>query len=137
MRIICTTHNVSEAKITNQLIDTCATYSSVDALLYGQPDGCYLAPGVVRRLTAVCKEPTHFPSGELFEEEINDRQVTHFVYAAACQLGASYRTPANLLCPNNTLLQMSNNRRSNLANEVKNRPCSPTINLADPATLLD
>ncbi|KRY15073.1 hypothetical protein T12_7489 [Trichinella patagoniensis] len=95
MRIICTTHNVSEAKITNQLIDTCATYSSVDALLYGQPDGCYLAPGVVRRLTAVCKEPTHFPSGELFEEEINDRQVTHFVYAAACQLGASYRTPAN------------------------------------------
>ncbi|KRX80718.1 hypothetical protein T06_13723 [Trichinella sp. T6] len=108
MRIICTTHNVSEAKITNQLIDTCATYSSVDALLYGQPDGCYLAPGVVRRLTAVCKEPTHFPSGT-----------------------------TTVLCPNNTLLQMSNNRRSNLANEVKNRPCSPTINLADPATLLD
>ncbi|KRZ10137.1 hypothetical protein T11_2954 [Trichinella zimbabwensis] len=73
MRIICTTHNVSEAKITNQLIDTC----------------------VVRRLTAVCKEPTHFLSKELFKEEIYDRQVTRFVYAAACQLGASYRTPTN------------------------------------------
>ncbi|KAL1236960.1 Olfactory receptor [Trichinella spiralis] len=89
MRIICTTHNVSEAKITNQLIDTCATYSSVDALLYGQPDGCYLAPGVVRRLTAVCKEPTHFPSGELFEEEINDRQ---FVFREAPQQSCARTT---------------------------------------------
>ncbi|KRX16496.1 hypothetical protein T07_9194 [Trichinella nelsoni] len=96
MRIICTTHNVSEAKITNQLIDTCATYSSVDALLYGQPDGCYLAPGVVRRLTAVCKEPTHFPSGE------------------APQQSCARTT--------NTLLQMSNNRLSNLADEDPGLP---------------
>ncbi|KRY84437.1 hypothetical protein T4D_13280 [Trichinella pseudospiralis] len=90
MRIICTTHNVSEAKITNQLIDTC----------------------VVRRLTAVCKEPTHIPSEKLFKEEIYDRQVTRFVYAAACQLGANYyRTPANRLPLLRSVIERDHNIR--------------------------